>query len=151
MVVPPQYEAGLVAVCQRGSCLLDCSGLDAVTILDCDKVDELLNSGRKRCDFLVWAGGDLAAGAAVEMKSASWKAEDVQGQLQAGADLLDKLAGQFEVRSFLPLLLYKAISHRAQITSLLNKKVTFPKAAYKIVPYRCGTKLADLLRPQGVP
>lgn len=132
-------------VCQRGSCLLDCSGLDAA-ILDCDKVDELSNSGRKRCDFLVWARGDLAFGAAVEMKSASWRAKDVQEQLQAGADLLDKLAGQSEVRSFLPLLLHKAISHRAQITSLLNKKVTFRKVAYRIVLSPCGTRLADLLR-----
>lgn len=140
--VRAQCPSAVVPRCKRADCELDLAALPTSrTVVDADVYARDCGHHGTICDFLVfWSGPGLGA-AAIEMKARAWDAGTVQRQLQAGAQLIDKLAGQARIERFQPVLVHEGAKRRAEITSLLNKKITLRGDAYRIVRRRCGQAL----------
>lgn len=132
----------VVARCKKSNRELELTLLPNIrTVLDADTYAQKCNHTGCICDFFVfWSGPGLQA-AAVEMKGRAWKASEVQQQLQAGAQVINALAGTTSIPNFQPILVYESAKHSAQIKSLGGKKIRFRGKDFRIIRRRCGEKL----------
>jgi hypothetical protein len=136
-----QYRRAVVSQCSSKDCKLDLTSLPSLqTILDCDLYSKNYQHTGGICDFLIfWSHSGLRA-AAVEMKGGAWKVSEVQEQLQAGAKLIETLAGAERVADFQPVLVSEG-ARPAEFKRFLDKRVAFRGRPFHIILMRCGEKL----------
>jgi hypothetical protein len=139
-----QYPSAVVSQCSKNNCRLDLTLLPSPqTILDCDGYKQHYGHGHvgRICDFLIFWSSSALGAAAVEMKARAWKASEVEQQLQAGAELINRLAGAQWVAEFQPVLVSEGARSRAEVNEFLNKRVAFRGRRFRIIRKRCGEKL----------
>ena len=130
---------------RRQGCLLLKTGLPkSKVIVDLDKIEP--GSGDARADFLVVldrSGGEIIP---IEMKRGAPDAQKVVRQLQAGAQIAEKLVPSDKVSKF------RAVLVSGKITKAANDKlkesscwVRFGDDSYRIRRQKCGKSLNEAL------
>lgn len=143
------WPSAVVKQCRCKGCQFNLDGVvptDSVTVLDADKYGRLIGHEGKKCDCLVFVTKQRLIGAAVELKSGSFRVSEVAEQLQSGADQIDTLSEVRSVGQFFPILLYGKVRHASELKSLRQQGVTFRGTRYSIIREKCGTCLRDVLQ-----
>ena len=103
-----------------------------------------------RCDYLYFDDDGNALGRAVslELKSGSPRAGETAAQLQAGADLLERLVGDDIPVGFTPVAAHGGHMHRHRVNRFAHREnqVRFRRTEYKVELLKCGASLIDALR-----
>ena len=143
------WPSAVVKQCRCKGCQFNLGGVvptDCVTVLDADKYGRLIGHEGKKCDCLVFVTKQRLIGAAVELKSGSFRVSEVAEQLQSGADQIDTLSEGQNVGQFFPILLYGKVRHASELKSLRRQGVAFRGTRYSIIRQKCGTCLRDVLQ-----
>jgi hypothetical protein len=143
------WPSAVVEQCRCKGCQFNLDGVVpaySVTVLDADKYGRLIGHEGKKCDCLVFVTKQRLIGAAVELKSGSFRVSEVAEQLQSGADQIDTLCEVWNVGEFFPILLYGKVRHASELKSLRRQGVTFRGTRYSIIREKCGTCLRDVLQ-----
>lgn len=112
--------------------------------LDCV---ELRLAGGPRCDYLaVFDYGHATRIAAIELKSGLFKAADVAGQLQGGANFAQSLP-TVDAKNFVPVLARGRRVHPVQLKALRKHRISYRGTPHRIVLIRCGGKMVDAFDP----
>lgn len=97
------WPSAVVKQCRCKGCRFNLDGVAPthnVTVLDADKYGRLIGHEGKKCDCLVFVTKQGLIGAAVELKSGSFRVSEVTEQLQSGADQINTLSEVQNVGQF---------------------------------------------------
>lgn len=112
-------------------------------VLDLDRTGSPLGKSETRCDYLLFGESDGQTGwvVALELKRGKVHAQ-VADQLQAGADIVDKLvAGETNV-DFTPVVAGRGFHSNVKKT-LVKRTIRFQQRQTAIVLISCGKPLAN--------
>lgn len=115
-----------------------------------DHADAPGSAHEVRCDYLYFDDGGNAPARVVslELKSGSPRAGEIAGQLQAGADLAERLVDDDIAVDFTPVAAHGGRLHRHRVNRFAQpeNQVTFRRTEYKVELLKCGASLIDALR-----
>ena len=116
-------------------------------VIDFDKPGSPLQQDSTRCDYLCIAEADNGDDWIVplELKKGGFNAKTITQQLQAGANVADKLVtttASFRFRA----VAFSGNVRKAERLSLKRQRVQFRGRREEIRRTRCGNKLASMLR-----
>ena len=106
-----------------------------------------LDPNASRCDFIFFSdSGNLVA--ALELKSGKVEAGQLVRQLQAGADLADRLVPAGCPVRFVPVAAYGGKAHRDELAELgrLRSQIRFRGNRARVELLRCGQPLVNAIR-----
>ena len=113
--------------------------------LDCS---DLKLGGAPRCDYVaILDYGHATRIAAIELKSGSFKAAGVAGQLQGGARFAESSLPAVDAKHFVPVLARGKRIHAAQMRELRRQHIEYRGTLHQIVLIRCGGKMVDAFGP----
>ena len=138
--------------CRKAGCRLKLSGLPRRhRLIDMDHADAPGPADGGRCDYLYFDDNGNAPGRVVslELKSGSPKADEIVAQLQAGANVAERLVGDDIAVGFTPVATHGGRMHRRRVDSLAENHVTFRRTKHRIELLKCGASLIDALRRSG--
>ena len=142
-------SAGCVVTrCRKGGCTLSLRDApEPRVIIDLDHPEAPVGQNDKRCDYIFIGGSDKVWVAPMELKSGKPEPSEIAPQLQAGADVADKIVPRGAKVEFMPLAVFGG--------SAPSDTRVFKKSAYRIVfreqrkeikLHKCRTPLALALR-----
>ena len=137
--------------CRKEGCRLRLAELPRRhRLFDMDHVDAPGSAQEVRCDYLYFDDGGDTPGRVVplELKSGSPRAGEIATQLQAGADLAERLIDDDIVVVFTPVAAHGGSLHRHRVNRFAQREnqVAFRRTKYKIELLKCGASLIDALR-----
>lgn len=106
-----------------------------------------LDPNAARCDFILFSNNLIAA---LELQRGSLRASKVVRQLQAGANLANRLAPSTARARFVPVAAYGGKMHRAEYIKLDASRIRFRNSRYSVELLRCGGRLTAAIRKAGV-
>ena len=119
-----------------------------------DHADAPAPAHEVRCDYLYF-DDDNARGRVVslELKKGSPRAGEIAAQLQAGADLAQRLVGDDIAVGFTPVAAHGGRMHRYRVNSFAQREnqVSFRQTEYRIELLKCGASLNEALRRSRMP
>lgn len=127
----------------------DVSGPLVLVGVDCRELG--LDPNASRCDFVFFSdSGNLVA--ALELKRGKIEARQLVRQLQAGADLADRLVPAGNPVRFIPVAAYGGKAHRNELAELAHPRsqIRFRGDRTRIELLRCGQTLVQAIRKAGV-
>lgn len=117
----------------------------ALINLDCA---ELRLASGPRCDYVaVFDYGNATRIAAIELKSGLFKAENVAGQLQGGADFAESYLPTVDAKDFAPVLARERGVHPVQLKALRKHRISYRGTPHQIVLIRCGGRMVYAFKP----
>ena len=139
-------------ICRKEGCRLKLDGLPRRRrLIDMDHADAPGPEHEVRCDYLYFDDEDdnvRGRVVSLELKSGSPRAREVAAQLQAGADLAERLVGGDIPVGFTPVVAHGGRMHRHRVNSFARREnqVAFRRTKYKIELLKCGASLIEALR-----
>lgn len=142
--------------CRKEGCQLKLNGLPRRhRLIDMDHADAPGPAHEVRCDYLYFDDDDNARGRVVslELKKGSPRAGEIAAQLQAGADLAQRLVGGDIAVGFTPVAAHGGRMHRHRVNSFAQREnhVSFRRTGYRIELLKCGASLNEALRRSPMP
>ena len=136
----------IAKVCSKKGCSLSLTGLTKQYVLiDMDKAPICPNTGK--CDYLFVGYVDHLWVAPIELKGGGAKANEVVGQLRAGARFADNKVPKRAKVSFLPIVAFKKIRPiEARNLKKDFNKVSFRGQSVFVESMRCGEALISKLK-----
>ena len=141
--------------CLKEGCRLKLNGLPRRhRLIDMDHADAPGPAHEVRCDYLYFdndADNVRRRVVSLELKGGSPRAGEIAAQLQAGADVAERLVGDDIAVDFTPVAAYGGSMHRYRVNSFARpgNQVTFRRTRYRVELLRCGASLIDALRRRG--
>ena len=138
--------------CRKEGCQLKLDGLPRRhRLIDMDHADAPGPAHEVRCDFLYFDENARGRAVSLELKSGSPRAGEIAAQLQAGADVAERLVGDDIAVGFTPVAAHGGRMHRHRVNSFARpgNQVTFRRTRYRVELLRCGASLIDALRRRG--
>ena len=119
-------------------------------VIDMDHAESPVDRNQTHCDFLFIGSPSSAHDewvVPIELKRGGIGAAEAKEQLQAGADIADRLAPHGSDPRFRPIAVSGSMDRyeQIQLRKSLNK-IVFRGARMTVVRVRCGSPLADALR-----
>ena len=132
-------------LCDRDGCSIDLTDSPKpYTLVDLDHPKGPANQSQSRCDYIFVGGDDWVA--PIELTSGRADASKFQRQLQAGADIAEKIVPHGQNFSFRPIAVYGRESHPAEINQLRGTiRITFRCQQERIRLVNCESRLPDAL------
>lgn len=143
--------------CRKEGCQLRLDGLPRRhRLIDMDHAAAPGPAHEGRCDYLYFDDDADSSGRRVvslELKKGSPRAGEIAAQLQAGADLAQRLVGGDIAVGFTPVAAHGGRMHRHRVNSfaLRENQVAFRRTEYKIELLKCGASLNEALRRSRMP
>lgn len=112
-------------------------------IVDLDKPGGPIGMHERRCDHLFFAEPAVSEqpwAAPIELKGGTFRAAEVESQLQSGTHAIDRLVPNSATIYLVPIVAGKC--HKAERRSLRRRKVTFRGAVKRIKLRPCNSRLA---------
>lgn len=112
-------------------------------VLDVDRAYPPGKAKKNQCDFILFHIDDAQkclVSVPIELKRGDVDASDVEVQLQAGADIADKIAPKGANINLVPILVHGGSLHKIQRNKLRKCIVIFRGEESKINTTRCGHK-----------
>jgi len=151
-----QVSAAVAPACHARSCRKEaCSlhldrNLRPFLLIDLDAPGSPAEPDRKRCDFLFFGGraDGILHVAPIELKSGHPIAAEVVPQLQAGADIADRLVPEAANTSFRPVVGYGGELRKVQTRRFSNPANWIRYRGRKVLPrlVQCGHALGGASR-----
>ena len=141
--------AGCVATgCRKGRCTVSLrKAPEPRVIIDLDHPQAPVGQNDKRCDYIFIGGSDKVWVAPMELKSGKPEASEIAPQLQAGADVADKIVPRGAKVQFRPLAIYGGSAPRdARVFKTRAYQIRFRSQSFVINLHKCRTPLALALR-----
>lgn len=140
--------------CRKEGCRLGLDGLPRRRrLIDMDHADAPGLAHEVRCDYLYFDDDDDVRGrggrvVSLELKRGSPRAGEIAAQLQAGADLAERLVGDDISVGFTPVAAHGGRLHRHRVNRFAQREnqVSFRRTEYRIELLKCGASLIDALR-----
>ncbi|MBF8264808.1 MAG: hypothetical protein HW384_672 [Dehalococcoidia bacterium] len=148
VTLPPQFEGCTVRRCRKEQCNFGIGRLSSqIIIVDCDLYKQKHNFVDKICDFLLFAVDYRQLGIVLELKGGRLEhIDDIVVQLQNGANIIVKLAGNVvSSKSFFAVVLHGGSVHRNEFTLLRKKSVFFKGKAIPLRLGRCGANIREII------
>lgn len=134
--------------CQKEGCKVPLSNeLNPFVLIDMDQPCSLSEKNAKRCDFLFFSGYEGKDWVVpLELQKGKAYASKILEQLQAGADIAEKLVPKGENLEFRPVAAYGGDLRRNEWNVLRQTKVKFRQKRELVRLKKCGTNLTQFLR-----
>ena len=142
-------SAGCVVTrCSKGGCRVSLRNApEPRVIIDLDHREAPVGQNDKRCDYIFIGGSDKVWVAPMELKSGKPEPSEIAPQLQAGADVADKIVPRGAKVEFMPLAIYGGSAPRdTRVFKKSAYRIVFREQRKEIKLHKCRTPLALALR-----
>ena len=138
----------VVTRCRKGKCTVSLQKAPEPRVLiDLDHPQAPVDQNEKRCDYIFIGGSVSVWVAPMELKSGKPEASEIAPQLQAGADIADKIVPRNAQVQFRPIAVFGGSAPRdARVFAKSTNYIRFRSRRFQIKLHKCRTPLALALR-----
>ena len=145
--VKAKVPSGCIAArCRAQGCSVSMQGAPQPNVLvnmDCDDLE--IQRGDRRCDFM-FVSDDGGWVVALELKRGKPDANEIVGQLQAGARFAERIVPERASVQFRPVAVYGGKLHRNEVNRFRRSQIRFRGRRVNLELLRCGRRLNDILK-----
>ena len=141
--------SGCVATrCRKEKCSVSLKDVPSPSVLiDLDHPEAPVGQNEKRCDYIFIGGSVKVWVAPMELKSGKPEASEIAPQLQAGADLADKIVPRDAKVQLRPIAIFGGSAPRdTRVFAKSAYRIRFRNQRLQIKLHKCRTPLALALR-----
>ena len=134
--------------CRKSGCSASMRNAPSPRILiDLDHPQAPADPSKTRCDYIFIGGSGAAWVAPMELKRGEVSASEVASQLQAGADIADRIVPADANVKFRAIAVSGSMSRaeRRELDKPANQ-IRFRNVKFRVTPLRCRAPLANALR-----
>ena len=115
---------------------------NVIVNMDCDDLE--IQQGDSRCDFMFVSDDGWVV--ALELKRGKPDANEIVGQLQAGARFAERIVPEGASVQFRPVAVYGGKLHRNEVNRFRRSQIRFRGRRVNLELLRCGRRLNDILK-----
>lgn len=151
----------VVTRCRKQGCSVSLKDAPSPRVLiDLDRPQAPVGQTEKRCDYIfigasssAWVAPKEPRVAPMELKRGKPSASEIVPQLQAGADIADKIVPIDAKVQLRPIAVFggRVVANELRMFAKESSRIDFRNRKIKIELLRCGKKLVDVLKRAETP